>query len=124
MKPTLVAVVDDEAAVRVALGRLLRLDGYDVVAFESGEAFLASVSHRMPACALLDVNMPGLSGPQVQQRLAADRVELPVIFITAGDDPAVERLAFEAGGLQVLHKPFGNAALLAAIRAALQAPPQ
>ncbi|MCA3181706.1 MAG: response regulator [Burkholderiales bacterium] len=118
----LVAVVDDEASVRVALGRLLRLEGYLVTAFEGGETFLASVMQRMPACALLDVNMPGLSGLQVQARLRAERVEIPVIFITGSDDPAIDRLALEAGGLQVLHKPFGNSALLTAIKLALQVP--
>ena len=119
MESTLVAVVDDEAPVRVALGRLLRLAGYQVAAFESGNAFLSSLAHGVPACVLLDVNMPGLSGLQVQARLLADRVALPVVFITASDDPSVERLALEAGGLRVLHKPFGNDELLAAVRVAL-----
>ena len=123
MESTLVAVVDDEARVRGALGRLLRLAGYQVAAFESGEQFLASLVLRPPACVLLDVNMPGLSGLQVQARLLADRVALPVVFITASDDPSVERLALEAGGLRVLHKPFGNDELLAAVRFALRAPP-
>jgi len=123
MESTLVAVVDDEAPVRAALGRLLRLAGYQVAAFESGEQFLASLVLRPPACVLLDVNMPGLSGLQVQARLLADRVALPVVFITASDDPAVERLALEAGGLRVLHKPFGNDELLAAVQVALQARP-
>jgi FixJ family two-component response regulator len=123
MESILVAVVDDEAAVRGALGRLLRLAGYQVAGFESGEAFLASLGERVPGCALLDVNMPGLTGLQVQARLNADRVALPVVFITANDDPAVDRLAFDAGGLEVLHKPFSNDTLLAAVHAALQAPP-
>jgi FixJ family two-component response regulator len=122
MESTLVAVVDDEAAVRIALGRLLRLAGYEVASFESGEKFLASLLLHRPACALLDVNMPGLSGLQVKARLLSARIDLPVVFITASDDPAVERLAFEAGGLRVLHKPFGNDALLAAIDFALRAP--
>lgn len=121
MESNLVAVVDDEAPVRVALGRLLRLAGYQVVAFESGEKFLASLVHCVPACVLLDVNMPGLSGLQVQAHLLADRVAMPVVFITASDDPSVERLALEAGGLRVLHKPFGNDELLAAVQSALQA---
>jgi FixJ family two-component response regulator len=122
MEAILVAIVDDEAAVRVALGRLLRLEGYQVVGFETGEQFLASLLRCMPACALLDVNMPGLSGLQVKARLRADRVELPVVFITASDDPAVDRLALEAGGLRVLHKPFDNDTLLAAVRCALPEP--
>jgi FixJ family two-component response regulator len=119
MESTLVAVVDDEAPVRVALGRLLRLAGYQVAAFESGDDFLSSLLHGVPGCVLLDVNMPGLSGLQVQARLLADRVALPVVFITASDDPTIERQALEAGGLRVLHKPFGNDELLAAVRFAL-----
>jgi len=123
MESNLVAVVDDEAPVRVALGRMLRLAGYQVAAFDGGDDFLASLVQNVPACVLLDVNMPGLSGLQVQARLLADRVALPVVFITASDDPTIDRLALEAGGLRVLHKPFGNAELLAAVRFALPAPP-
>ena len=123
MDAILVAVVDDEAPVRVALGRLLRLAGYKVAAFESGEQFLASLADCAPACALLDVNMPGLSGLQVQARLLGDGAALPVVFITGSDDPGVDRLALEVGGLHVLHKPFSNDKLLAAVRVALQAPP-
>ena len=119
MQSILVAVVDDEVHVRVALGRLLRLADYEVAGHASGEDFLASLAQRMPDCVLLDVNMPGLSGLQVQARLRAERVALPVVFITASDDPTVERSALEAGGLRVLHKPFGNDELLAAVRFAL-----
>jgi FixJ family two-component response regulator len=122
MAPTLVAVVDDEAHVRVALERLLRLADYEVAGYASGELFLASLAQRIPDCALLDVNMPGRSGLQVQAQLRADHVALPVVFITASDDPEVEQRALEAGGLGVLHKPFGNAELLAAVRSALQVP--
>jgi FixJ family two-component response regulator len=119
MESTLVAVVDDEAPVRVALGRLLRLAGYQVAAFESGEQFLGSLAEHQPACVLLDVNMPGLSGLQVQARLLAERVALPVVFITASDDPTIDSHALDAGGLRVLHKPFGSDELLAAVRFAL-----
>lgn len=120
MEPILVAVVDDEAPVRAALGRLLRLADYQVATFESGAEFLASLATHMPGCVLLDVNMPGQSGLQVQARLHADHVALPVVFITASDDPDIERSALEAGGSRVLHKPFGNDELLAAVRYALQ----
>ena len=122
MTLTCVAVVDDESAVRVALGRLLRLADYEVVAYASGQEFLDSLAGRTPDCALLDVHMPGLTGLQVQARLQAQGVKLPVVFITASDDPSVERLALEAGGLRVLHKPFGNDELLAAVLFALPTP--
>ncbi len=119
-----VAVVDDEAQVRVALRRLLRLADYDVATYDSGDEFLASLAHHVPDCALLDVNMPGLGGLQVLQRLQAERVALPVVVITGSDDPAVERDALQAGGLRVLHKPFGQDELLAAVDFALHAPPR
>jgi FixJ family two-component response regulator len=115
-----VALVDDEASVRVALGRLLRLADYEVVAYASGQEFLASLADRMPDCALLDVHMPGLTGPQVQARLHAAGIGLPIVFITASDDPAIARSALETGGLRVLRKPFANEELLAAIGFALQ----
>lgn len=115
-----IALVDDEASVRVALGRLLRLADYEVLAYASGEEFLAALAACMPDCALLDVHMPGLTGIQVQLRLQVDRVKLPVVFITASDDRAIERSALEAGGLRVLRKPFSNHELLAGIAFALQ----
>jgi FixJ family two-component response regulator len=122
MASKLVAVVDDEAPMRVALGRLLRLADYEVIAFESGDDFLASLAQRVPDCALLDVNMPGRGGLQVQAQLCADHVAVPVVFITASDDPEIECRALQAGGLRVLHKPFGSDELLAAVRFALPKP--
>jgi FixJ family two-component response regulator len=115
-----IAVVDDEAPVRVALGRLLRLAGFEVLAYASGEAFLAALANRVPDCALLDVHMPGLTGLEVQGRLRGDGVKLPVVFITASDDDVIARSALDAGGLQVLHKPIPNQELLAAVAFALQ----
>jgi len=120
MAPTCVALVDDEASLRVALGRLLRLAGHDVAAFASGDEFLSSLDTRVPDCALLDIHMPGLSGLQVQARLKAAQVNLPVVFITADDDAELARSALAAGGLRVLRKPFANAELLAAVDLALQ----
>ena len=120
---TRIALVDDEAPVRAALGRLLRMADYEVLAYASGEEFLAALGECMPDCALLDVNLPGLTGIQVQMRLQASHTQLPVVFITASDDPAVDRSALDAGGLRVLRKPFSNQELLASIVFALQAVP-
>jgi FixJ family two-component response regulator len=113
-----VAVVDDEAPVCTALGRLLRLADYEVAAFASGDAFLAALPGRRPDCLILDVNMPGLSGFDVKSRIDATHIELPIVFITASDDPAFEQLAQKSGNA-LLRKPFSNEALLQAVGKAL-----
>ena len=120
MNAVCIAVVDDEAPVRTALGRLLRLAQYDVATFESGAAFLNSLDVRRPGCVLLDVHMPGLTGFDVHERMrAAGNVDVPVVFITASDDLNLDRSAVQCGS-QLLRKPFSNDALLAAVEAALQ----
>ncbi|HTR59100.1 MAG TPA: response regulator [Casimicrobiaceae bacterium] len=115
-----IAVIDDEVQVRTALGRLLRLADYEVAAFGSGEEFLASLMTRRPDCAILDVHMPGLSGFDVKARMCAARFEIPVVFITASDDIALDRAVCEAGGVTLLRKPFSNDALLDAVGTALR----
>jgi FixJ family two-component response regulator len=114
-----IAVVDDESPVRGMLGRLLRLADYQVSAFASGDDFLASLASRIPACAILDIHMPGLSGLDVQARLRAANLPIPVVFITASDDTALDDSASEAGAVGLLRKPFSSAALLEAIGVAL-----
>jgi FixJ family two-component response regulator len=120
MASTRIALVDDDAPVRVALGRLLRLADYEVVAYASGEEFLAALAECRPDCALLDVHLPGLTGLEVQTRLRSGHAHLPVVFITASEDPAVERDVAEAGDARLLRKPFSNDELLASITAALR----
>ena len=116
-----IAVVDDEGAVRTALGRLLRLADYEVAAFACGDAFLASLATRVPACVILDVHMPGLSGLDVQSRLRAAHPDVPAVFITASDDPALDQAVAQAGGMTLLRKPFSNDQLLDAVGAAIRA---
>ena len=115
-----IAVVDDEASVRTALRRLLRLADYEVAAFASGEDFLASLATQRPDCAILDIHMPGLSGLDVQARLCAARSDVAVVFITASDDRALDQKVLAAGGATLLRKPFSNDMLLAAVGAALR----
>ncbi len=115
----LIAVVDDEAAVRTMLRRVLRMAEYDVVAFASGEEFLASLSSRLPACAVLDVHMPGLSGLHVGAQVRTAGLALPFVFITASEDVRLEGAASATGAVALLHKPFSSDALLEAIRRAL-----
>ena len=118
-----VAVIDDEASVRTALGRLLRLADYHVAAFASGEAFLASLATRRPDCAIVDVHMDGLSGLETKAQLTAAYRDVPVVFITASDDAALDRSVAEAGGVTLLRKPFSNDALVEAVSAALRRKP-
>jgi len=113
-------VVDDEASVLTALGRLLRLADYQVSAFASGEDFLASLSTRRPDCAILDIHMPGLSGFDVRARLCAAHSDVPVVFITASDDLALDQKVAATGAAKLLRKPFTNDELLAAVEAALR----
>ncbi len=119
-----IALVDDEASVRVAMGRVLRLADYEVLTYESGEAFLAALGETRPDCALLDVHLPGMTGIQVQLRLQSGHAQLPVVFITASEDPSVERDALGAGGFCLLRKPFTSRDLLACIVSALQTYPK
>jgi FixJ family two-component response regulator len=115
-----IALVDDESSVRIALGRLLRVANYEVRAYASGEEFLGALGDEMPDCALLDVHLPGLSGIEVQMRLQISHPQLPVVFITASHDPAIELSAMRAGGLRVLRKPVSGSELLASIVCVLQ----
>jgi len=116
--------VDDEAPVRTMLRRVLRLADYDVDTFESGEDFLASLAARVPACVVLDVHMPELSGLDVQARLRAAHPGVPVVFITASDDRTLDNAVREASGAALLRKPFCSDVLLEAISRALQSKPQ
>jgi len=118
-----IAVVDDEASVRTALGRLLRLAHYDVQTFASGEEFIDSLATRRPACAFLDIHMPEMTGFDVQARLRAMRIDVPVVFITASDDLSLSEKVVAEGGIRLLRKPFSNAELLEAIELALQRRP-
>ena len=115
----IIAVVDEESPVRVMLGRLLRLADYRVTAFATGEAFLASLATQRPACVVLDIHMPGLSGFDVQARLRAAQIPIPVVFITASDDPALDRQAASLSAVRVLRKPFSSDELMAAINLAV-----
>lgn len=105
------------------LGRVLRLADYDVDPFSSGEEFLASLAERVPTCVVLDVHMPGLNGFEVESRLHSTHRDVPVVFITASDDPSLDQTARETGGCTLLRKPFSSSQLLGAIDAALQSRP-
>lgn len=118
--PTVIHIVDDDASFRTAMSRLLRSAGYEVVMYESGEQLLKRPPAELEAgCILLDVRIPGLSGPELQDRLAKQGSKLPIIFLTGyADIPTTVRVT-KAGAEDFLTKPVQSATLLPAIERAL-----
>ena len=117
--PSLVTVVDDDESVRESLPDLLRELGFDVQAFASAEEFLASECIVQTRCLVLDVGMPGMSGPDLQDELMRRGAALPIVFITAQRDENVRARVMAAGAAACLLKPFSDTALLAAVNAAI-----
>lgn len=115
-----IAVVDDEPSVCAMLARQLRLARYQVSLFGSGPEFLASLNVHSPACALIDIHMPEVSGLEVQSRMRAAHIRVPVVLITASEEPDLDRSAAELGAISLLRKPFTGDALLRAIDLAIQ----
>jgi FixJ family two-component response regulator len=117
-----VAIVEDDESVRRAVGRLLHAFGMDADPFSSGDEllrFLTVTPSYRPDCVILDMQMPGVNGLEVQRRLAGSA--LPIIFITAHEDPAVREQALAAGAVAFLRKPFSDELLMTTVRAALGA---
>ena len=121
-KRSLVSVVDDDESVRESLPDLLRQFGFAVQAFSSAEAFLSSEIVSETSCLILDVAMPGMSGPDLQEELIRRQQGIPIVFITANGDKAVRPRLLAQGAVECLFKPFSEAALLDAVRAALRPP--
>jgi FixJ family two-component response regulator len=119
---SLVSVVDDDESVRESLPDLLREFGFAARAFSSAEAFLASDIIGETSCLLLDVAMPGMSGPDLQEELRRRRQGIPIVFITAHGDSTVRPRLIAHGAVDCLVKPFSEAALLDALSAALRPP--
>ena len=119
-KRSLVSVVDDDESVRESLPDLIRQFGFCARAFSSAEAFLASESVGETRCLVLDIAMPGMSGPDLQQELARRRQEIPIVFITGTGDHTVRLRVLAQGAVECLSKPFSETALLEALNAALR----
>jgi FixJ family two-component response regulator len=117
---SLVSVVDDDQSVRESLPDLLKEFGFAASTFSSAEEFLASDSLRKTSCLILDVAMPGMSGPDLLQELIRRRQNIPIIFITANRDMAIRTRLLEQGAAGCLFKPFSDTALLEALNAALR----
>ena len=117
---SLVSVVDDDESVRESLPGLLREFGFAVQAFSSAEEFLASDCVGQTRCLILDIAMPGMSGPDLQRELTLRRQEIPIVFITAHGDETVRPRLLEQGAVECLFKPFSDTALRDALNAALR----
>jgi len=114
-----VAIIDDDASANRALGRLLRGAGFDPKGYESAESFLADSSRPSFGCLLVDIQLTGMSGLELQRRLQAEGSRLPVIFITAHDDPAAREEAVRRGCLAFFRKTDPGALIVDALRRAL-----
>jgi FixJ family two-component response regulator len=115
-----VFVVDDDISVRESLELLIQTAGWQPETFASARAFLAHPRRLAPSCLVLDVGLPDLNGLELQERIAADRAELPIIFITGRGDVPMTVRAMKAGAVEFLTKPFGDDVLLDAIGQAIE----
>ena len=120
MKPTLVAILDDDELMRSALQGLLKAVGLPAQAFASAEEFLNSGQRHQIACLIADIRMPGMSGLELQAKLNTDHRRIPIIFITAHGDEKMRMQALRAGAVEFLAKPFDDEVLLDSVRAALE----
>src|SRR5580692_502082 len=116
----LVSVVDDDESVRESLPDLLGEFGFAARTFSSAEEFLASDCVDQTRCLILDIAMPGMSGPQLQRELKLRGQEIPIIFITASTDRTVRPRLLEQGAVECLFKPFSDTALFEAVNSALR----
>jgi FixJ family two-component response regulator len=116
---THVAIVDDDAAVRKALGRLLRVSAFDAATYGSAHEFLASLNMRIPQCLLVDLHMPEMTGLELQRHLVRARIDIPTIVITAHDKPGARELCMSAGAKAYLVKPISDIPLISAINDAV-----
>lgn len=120
---TVIHVIDDDAAMRDSLAFLLDVNGFEPRVYESGDAFLKGVVAGAAACVISDIRMPGMNGVELVRKLKGGLSSCPVILITGHGDVALAVEAMKAGAVDFIEKPFDDAILLGAIRAALSTPP-
>lgn len=118
--PSLISVVDDDESVRESLPDLLKELGFAARVFSSAEEFLGSDCVGSTSCLILDIAMPGMTGPDLQRELRLRRQEIPTVFITGRKDEGVRLQLIEQGAIECLFKPFSDTALLGALSAALR----
>jgi FixJ family two-component response regulator len=122
-KTQLIAIVDDDESVRSAVFALLKSYDLEPRSFASAEEFLDSGQQSEIACLITDIRMGGMSGLELQGKLAEEHCRVPIIFITAYGDPKMRTQAMRAGATQYLEKPFDNEVLIESVRAALESKP-
>jgi len=115
----IIAIVDDDEALREALGSVMKAAGFKIDTFATAETFLDSDHRENTACLILDVRLPGMNGIELQRRLADSGSPIPIVFVTAHGDASVRDLVIKAGAAGFLNKPVRSDALLKAIHAAL-----
>jgi FixJ family two-component response regulator len=116
----IVFVVDDDVSVRESLELLIRCEGWQPETFASAQEFLTHPRALVPSCLVLDISLPGLNGLDLQKRVAMERTDMPIIFITGYGDVPTTVQAMKAGAVEFLTKPFSDDVLLSAIRQALE----
>lgn len=116
----LIAIVDDDESVQIALKDLMEAVGFTARSFGSGEEFLESGQQHNTACLIVDIRMPGMSGLELQAKLNAEHCRMPIIFITAHGDAKMRMQAMCEGAVEFLTKPFDEEVLLETVRAALE----
>jgi FixJ family two-component response regulator len=119
-KAGIIAIVDDDAPLREALGSVMNAAGFRTSLFASAEDFLDSPEWRDTACLILDVRLPGMSGVELQRRLADAGSQVPIVFVTAHGDASLRDLVVKAGAAGFLNKPARSGALLKEIHSALE----
>jgi FixJ family two-component response regulator len=119
-----VAIIDDDAGVRKALGRLLRVSTFDAATYGSAREFLASLNMRIPQCLLVDLHMPDMTGLELQHYLARAHINIPAIIITAHDEPGTRERCKAAGASGYLVKPIPDVLLISAINDATRLQPE
>ena len=117
---SLVSIVDDDESVRESLPDLLKEFGFAPQTFSSAEQFLASDGIARTQCLILDVAMPGMCGPELQEELNCRKIKIPIIFITGHRDETLRSRLIEQGAIACLIKPFSDAAMLEALNSAFQ----
>jgi len=120
IKTGIIAIVDDDAPLREALGSVMKAAGFTTNTYATAEEFLDSADRQNTACLILDVRLPGMSGVELQKRLAESQSRIPIIFVTAHGDASLRESVIRAGAAGFLNKPVRSDALLKEIYAALR----